>query len=52
MDYPLNLKLALREGAGFAVANDEAEHKALSELGYEPKWEKPAKAKPEPKAAE
>jgi hypothetical protein len=29
----------LKEGVGFACANDEAEHKSLSDLGYEPKLE-------------
>lgn len=33
--YPLNLTLPA--GTGFAVANDEAEHAALSDMGYEPK---------------
>lgn len=32
--YPLNMKLV--DGPGFAVANDEAEHKALTENGYGP----------------
>jgi hypothetical protein len=32
--YPLDMKHA--EG-GFARANDEAEHRALSDAGYEPK---------------
>lgn len=36
MDYPLNLTNA--KAGGFALANDEAEHKALSEAGYEPKF--------------
>ena len=40
--YPLNLTKPttdpLRVSAGFALANDEAEHKALSAQGYEPKW--------------
>lgn len=43
MDYPLNMTLAGAQ-VGFAVANDEAEHKALSDAGYEPKYQKPAKA--------
>lgn len=34
MEYPLNLTLAI--GIGFAVASDEAEHIALSDLGYVP----------------
>jgi hypothetical protein len=33
--YPINMQLT--EGIGFAVANTEAEHAALSDLGYEPK---------------
>lgn len=32
--YPLNMSNAVL--GGFAVANDEAEHKALSACGYEP----------------
>jgi hypothetical protein len=32
--YPLNMKL--EQGVGFAVANDEAEHLALTALGYGP----------------
>lgn len=39
--YPLNMKLT--EGVGFAVANDEAEHQALTELGYGPAYVAPAK---------
>lgn len=34
--YPLNM--ALKVGVGFAVANDEAEHKALNEAGYGPEF--------------
>lgn len=49
--YPLNLTKKLPEGAGFAVANNEEEHKALSEAGYEPKYEAPeTAAKTKPKA--
>lgn len=33
--YPLNMKLASPK-VGFAVANDEAEHAALTGYGYEP----------------
>jgi hypothetical protein len=40
--YPLNMHN--KAAGGFALANDEKEHRALSEAGYEPKWEKPAKA--------
>lgn len=37
--YPLNVT---HKGlGGFAVANDEAEHKALSEMGYEPMYVEP-----------
>ena len=40
--YPLDLtkptKDILRASAGFAIANDEAEHKTLSAQGFEPKW--------------
>lgn len=35
--YPLDMKLI--DGIGFAVANDEAEHQALTERGYGPAWE-------------
>lgn len=35
--YPLNMKH--QELGGYAVANDEAEHRALSDAGYEPKLE-------------
>lgn len=35
--YPLNMMNPA--SAGFAVANSEDEHQALSELGYEPKYE-------------
>jgi hypothetical protein len=37
MTYPLNMQLPAPQ-VGFAVANDEAEHAALSEAGYEPKF--------------
>ena len=33
--YPLNVRLPDPQ-IGFAVANDEAEHKALSDMGYLP----------------
>lgn len=33
-------------GVGYAVANDEDEHKRLTAMGYGPKYEKP----PEPEA--
>jgi hypothetical protein len=32
--YPLNMKLV--DGVGFAVANDEDEHQALTRAGYSP----------------
>ena len=35
MIYPLNLQLPAPD-VGFAVANDEAEHIALSDVGYLP----------------
>lgn len=41
--YPLNMQN--KALGGFAVANDEAEHQALSDAGYEPKWEPPKKSK-------
>jgi hypothetical protein len=39
--YPLNMKLV--DGIGFAVANDEAEHQALTAAGYGPAYVVPAK---------
>lgn len=39
--YPLNMHN--KAAGGFAVANDEKEHKKLSDAGYEPKLDKPAK---------
>jgi hypothetical protein len=39
--YPLNMKLV--EGVGFAVANDEDEHKSLTAAGYGPAYIAPAK---------
>lgn len=41
--YPLNMKLPT-PAIGFAVANDEAEHQALTGHGYEPKYVAPAAA--------
>lgn len=38
--YPLNMKLPT-PAIGFAVANDEAEHQALTASGYEPKYVAP-----------
>ena len=38
--YPLNMKLV--DGIGFAVANDEAEHQALTSQGYGPAFVPPA----------
>jgi hypothetical protein len=34
--YPLDMKLI--DGIGFAVANDETEHQALTEMGYGPAY--------------
>lgn len=34
--YPLNMKLA--DGVGFALANNEDEHQALTESGYGPAY--------------
>lgn len=34
--YPLNMKLIV--GSGFAVANNEAEHKSLTDAGYGPAY--------------
>lgn len=39
--YPLNMKL--NDGIGFAVANDEDEHQALTKSGYGPAYVPPAK---------
>ena len=39
--YPLNMKLV--DGIGFAVANDKAEHQALTGAGYGPAYVAPAK---------
>jgi hypothetical protein len=41
--YPLNMKLV--DGVGFAVANDEDEHQALTNAGYGPAYVAPAKTK-------
>lgn len=38
--YPLNMKTAGAQ-PGHAVANDEAEHQALTALGYEPPFAAP-----------
>lgn len=40
--YPLNMKLV--DGVGFAVANDKAEHQALTAQGYGPAYVAPTKA--------
>lgn len=40
--YPLNMHH--KAAGGYAVANDEDEHKSLSANGYEPKWEAPVDA--------
>jgi hypothetical protein len=37
--YPLNMKLI--DGIGFAVANDETEHQALTDAGYGPAYVPP-----------
>ena len=37
--YPLNMQLSV--GIGFAVANDENEHKALTLAGYGPAYVEP-----------
>jgi len=37
--YPLNMTNP--EAGGYAVANDEAEHRALTEAGYEPAYVAP-----------
>lgn len=55
MVYPLNMRNA--SAGGFALASDEAEHKALSDAGYEPKWTPaedvvPVREHPLPKAEE
>ncbi len=41
MDYPLNMQLPA-PAIGFAVANDEAEHIALTGQGYQPAYVAPA----------
>jgi hypothetical protein len=48
--YPLNVKLPDPK-IGFAVANDEDEHKALTEAGYLPAYQAPAEAAAPEKAA-
>lgn len=40
--YPLNM--TLKSGIGFAVANDEAEHKSLTEAGHGPEFFVPGSA--------
>jgi len=37
--YPLNMTVTYGELTAFGVANDQAEHKALSDLGYLPAFE-------------
>lgn len=39
--YPLDMTLSGPQ-MGFALANDEAEHMALTEAGYEPAYVAPA----------
>ena len=41
--YPLNMKLS-EPGVGFAVANDEDEHQALTACGYGPAFVEPVEA--------
>lgn len=40
--YPLNMQLPAPQ-VGFAVANDETEHQALTAAGYGPAYVAPAK---------
>ena len=42
--YPLNMKLV--DGIGFAVANDETEHQALTAAGYGPAFVAPLAPEP------
>lgn len=44
MMYPLNLSLAV--GLGYAVANNPAEHAALTLIGYIPSFVGPAEVQP------
>jgi hypothetical protein len=44
--------MQLSGGIGFAVANDENEHKALTLAGYGPEYGKPEPASAEEEAAE
>ena len=46
--YPLNMTLAAPQ-VGFAVANDEDEHKSLTAAGYGPAYVAPEPAAPTPK---
>lgn len=46
--YPLDMKLA--DGSGFAVANDEIEHQALTAAGYGPAYVPPKKTAKAPAA--
>lgn len=48
--YPLNMKLV--DGIGFAVANDEDEHKSLTDAGYGPAFVPAPKNKATKAAAE
>lgn len=48
--YPINLSLLA--GIGFAVANDEAEHQALTDAGYGPAYVAPVVPEPEADPAE
>lgn len=47
--YPLKMQLPA-PAVGFALANDEAEHIALTEQGYQPAYVPPAKAQKPAKA--
>ena len=50
MEYPLDMKLPDPK-IGFAVANDEDEHKALTAQGYGPAYVAPAEPEEPAKAA-
>lgn len=41
MDYPINMQTD-SDAPGFALANNEEEHRALSAAGYMPAFEEPA----------
>ena len=50
--YPLNMTVVANGITGFAVANDEVEHQALTEAGYGPAYVAPVKTTKAAKAAE